>query len=137
MSILQASLTQDRLRHETIKNIQCQPSLSRPRFVAIYEHMEKFYDGHSYSLSDFKSAKKTFDEEFWCHAPNVLKYWREKVLEDPINHRSITRYAIHLKLYKYQIQNPLYRYPNDAEEKSREQGRICANIIQGTWGNFE
>ena len=81
--------------------------------------------------------KKTFEEEFWCHAPNVLKYWREKALEDPINHRSITRYAIHLKLYKYQIQNPLYRYPDNAGEKSKEQGRICANIIPGTWGNFE
>ena len=108
-----------------------------PRLVAIFEHMEKFYNGHSYSIADFKSAKKTFSEEFWFHAPNELKYWKEKVLEDPINHRTITKYDILLKTYKYQLQHPLYRFPTSLKEKINAQKTVCAHVTQTSWGNFD
>ena len=129
--------TPDRINYEHILTYQCQPTLTCPRLVAIYEHMEKFYDGHPYSTADFKNAKKTFTEEFWRHAPVELNHWKKKVLEDPINHKSLSRYEILLKMYKYQLQNPLYRFPDTFENRLEEHKRICANVTEGSWGNFE
>ena len=129
--------TPDSINFDQIMKIQCQPTLTCPRLVAIYNHMETFYNDRTYSITDFDNAKKTFTEEFWVHAPGELKYWRDKMLEDPINHKSIAKYDVLLKLYKYSIQNPLHRFPDNFEDKISEQQRICFNVMQGSWGNFE
>ena len=135
--VSQLAKSQDRIRYEEIMSYPCQPSLRCSKLVAIYEHMENFYNGHPYTVSDFRCAKQAFDEEFWRHAPAELKYWKERIMQDPINHKSTTRYDILLKLYKFQIQNPLYRFPDNLDEKIAEFKRVCESVGQNSWGNFE
>ena len=123
-SALELMKTSDREEYEVIINFQCHPSLSCPKFVAIRKHMQDFFCWHSFCFIYYKKAKKTYEEEFWYHAPADLKEMKKNLLADPLNHLTVDKYSLLLKLYKYQTKYPLYKLPDDPTEKKSEVERI-------------
>ena len=120
--------TSDKEEYETIMTFQCQPKLTCLRFVALQNHMQNFFDGHPFRVIDFQRAKKSYDEEFWKHAPQELRTAKENLLDDPINHLIIDNYAEMLKVYKYQLRYPSYQLPQDPTEQRHEIQRIVDHI---------
>ena len=122
--------TSDEEEYQVIMSFECWPSLTCPRFQAIQNHIKHFYDGHSFRSDDYQRAKKTLEQEFWHHAPVDLKTLKIQIQNDPADHLTIDRYSLSLKLYKYQIEHPMYKFPDDPLARRSEEIRIVNYVIE-------
>ena len=121
--------TSDEEEYQVIMSFDCQPSLMCPRFQAIQNHIKNFYDGHSFRFIDYHRAKKVYEQEFWYHAPVQLQNLKIQLLNNPTDHLTIDKYSLFLKLYKYQIEHPLYKFPDDPLARRSEELRIVNYIF--------
>ena len=122
-------ITSNEEQYQVITSFQCQPSLTCPRFAAIQNHIKRFYVGHSFRFVDYQRAKKTYEQEFWHHAPVDLQNLRLQLLNDPTDHLTVDRYSLFLKLYKYQIEHPLYKFPENPLKRRSEELRIVNYVF--------
>ena len=115
--------------YQVIMSFECQPSLTCSRFAAIQNHIKRFYDGHSFRFVNYQRAKKAYEQEFWRHASADLQTLRLQLLNDPTDHLTVDRYSLFLKLYKYQIEHPMYKFPDDPVERRSEELRIVNYVF--------
>ena len=119
-------------------NYKCQcETLTCRRLVAVREHIEDYCQENDLNHPHNEIIKELYEEEFWNHAPFQLIMLRDRLNFDPLNIEIVEKYSKQLKIYKYRIQNPTYKFPEDPTERLHEKRRIVKEMTSLRWDNYE